>query len=46
MDVTRKTRLTDAEVDRFHADGLVIPDYRLPDDVLARMQPVIQIAAE
>lgn len=38
MDVTRKTRLTDAEVDRFHADGLVIPDYRLPDDVLARMQ--------
>lgn len=38
MDVTRKTRLTDAEVERFHADGLVIPDYRLPDDVLARMQ--------
>jgi hypothetical protein len=38
MSTPRKTRLSDAEVARFHEDGLVIPDYRLPDDVLARMQ--------
>ena len=34
----RKTRLNDAEIARFHDDGLVIPDYRLPDAVLARMR--------
>jgi hypothetical protein len=38
MTLPRKTRLSDAEVARFHEDGLVIPDYRLPADVLARMQ--------
>ena len=38
MSTTRKARLSDAEVARFHEDGLVIPDYRLPADVLARMQ--------
>ena len=32
------TRLSDAEIQRFHDDGLVIPDYRLPDAMLARMQ--------
>ena len=31
-------RLSDAEIQRFHDDGLVIPDYRLPDAMLARMQ--------
>ncbi len=35
---TRKTRLSDAEVQRFHEEGLVIPDYRIPDDWLARMR--------
>ena len=35
---TRKTRLSDDEVARFHRDGLVIPDYRLPADLLATMQ--------
>ena len=34
---TRKTRLTDDEVATFHRDGLVIPDYRLPADLLATM---------
>jgi hypothetical protein len=34
----RKTRLSDAEIARFHEEGLVIPDYRLPDDMLRRMQ--------
>ena len=38
MQSPRKTRLSDAEVARFHADGLVIPDYRLPADVLTVMQ--------
>lgn len=34
----RKTRLSDAEIARFHAEGLVIPDYRIPEDMLARMR--------
>jgi hypothetical protein len=34
----RKTRLSDAEIARFHDEGLVIPDYRIPDDMLGRMQ--------
>ena len=34
----RRMRLSDAEVARFHADGLLIPDYRLPDAWLARMR--------
>jgi hypothetical protein len=38
MNSPRKTRLSDEEVARFHEDGLVIPDYRLPTDVLSRMR--------
>ena len=38
MNNPRKTRLSAEEVARFHDEGLVIPDYRLPADVLARMQ--------
>jgi len=34
----RKTRLSDAEIARYHDEGLVIPDYRIPDDMLARMR--------
>lgn len=34
----RRTRLSDAEIARFHEEGLVIPDYRIPDDLLARMK--------
>ena len=35
---TRKTRLSDAEIARFHEEGLVIPDYRIPGDMLSRMR--------
>lgn len=35
---TRKTRLSDAEIARFHEGGLVIPDYRIPDEMLGRMR--------
>lgn len=38
----RKTRLSDAEVARFHAEGLVIPDYRIPEDMLARMRAEVE----
>lgn len=34
----RKTRLTDTEIARFHDEGLVIPDYRIPDELLRRMR--------
>lgn len=34
----RKTRLTETEIARFHDDGLVIPDYRIPEDLLGRMR--------
>ena len=37
-EANRKTRLSDAEIARFHDEGLVIPDYRVPDDLLGRMQ--------
>ena len=37
-DLTRKTRLSDEEIARFHEEGLVIPDYRIPDDMLRRMR--------
>ena len=30
---SRKTRLSDEEIRRFHEDGLVIPDYRKVPDV-------------
>jgi hypothetical protein len=35
---TRKTRLSDAEIARFHEEGLVIPDYRIPGEMLGRMR--------
>jgi ectoine hydroxylase-related dioxygenase (phytanoyl-CoA dioxygenase family) len=38
MNLPRKTRLSADEIARFHEDGLVVPDYRLPDAWLARMQ--------
>ena len=38
MTAARKTRLNDAEIARFHDEGLVIPDYRIPDDLLATMR--------
>ena len=35
---TRKTRLSEAEIATYREEGLVVPDYRLPDDVLERMR--------
>jgi len=31
-------RLTDSQIAHYHEDGLVIPDWRLPDDVLQRLR--------
>jgi len=36
--LSNNARLSDEEVATYHRDGLVIPDYRLPDEVLARMR--------
>jgi len=36
--VSDNARLSDDEIATYHRDGLVIPDYRLSDDVLARMR--------
>jgi hypothetical protein len=38
MAETRKTRPSEAEIARFHDEGLVIPDYRIPDDLLSVMR--------
>lgn len=35
---TRKTRLSEDEVRRYHEDGLVIPDYRIPEHWLATLR--------
>jgi len=34
----RKTRLSAAEIDLFHEEGLVVPDYQIPDEMLGRMR--------
>ncbi|MGE0313166.1 MAG: phytanoyl-CoA dioxygenase family protein [Lautropia sp.] len=38
MTAGRKTRLDDAEIETYRRDGLVVPDYRLPEDMLERMR--------
>ena len=38
MAQTGKTRLTDAEIARFHDEGLVVPDYRIPAALLAGLR--------
>ena len=38
MKRSRKNRLSEAEIASYHEDGLVIPDYRIPDDMLSRMR--------
>ena len=35
---TRKTRLSDDEIRTYREEGLVIPDYRLPEELLVRMR--------
>lgn len=34
-------RLSDAEIARYRDEGLVIPDYRIPDDLLARLRRAV-----
>lgn len=41
MDKIRKTTLSEAEIATYHDTGLVVPDYRLPDDVLAKMRTAV-----
>ncbi len=38
MPEVRKTRLSDAEIQTFRREGLVVPDYRIPAEMLARMR--------
>lgn len=38
MKQSRKYRLSNAEIASFHEDGLIVPDYRIPDDMLGRMR--------
>jgi hypothetical protein len=38
MTQTRKCLLSHGEIDRFHEEGLVIPDYRIPGEMLESMR--------
>lgn len=38
MNTAADPLITDAQVARYHRDGYVIPDYRIPDKTLARMR--------
>jgi len=37
-DMSKKPLITEEQIARFHRDGYVIPDYRIPDEMLARMR--------
>lgn len=37
----RRVRLSDEEVARYHRDGLVVPDYRIPEDWLQRLRDAV-----
>ncbi|MEZ5729382.1 MAG: phytanoyl-CoA dioxygenase family protein [Burkholderiaceae bacterium] len=39
--MARKTRLSAAEIEQYRAEGLVVPDYRLPDDQLAALRVMV-----
>ena len=41
VELERKTLLTDEEVNHYREEGYVIPDYRLPDDVLGRLREAL-----
>lgn len=41
MSGRRKTQLSPEEIARFHEDGLVVPDYRVPDDILDDMRQAV-----
>ena len=36
--LVRKTRLNKDEISRYREDGLIVPDYRLPDELLTTLQ--------
>jgi ectoine hydroxylase-related dioxygenase (phytanoyl-CoA dioxygenase family) len=40
--MNRKTRLSDEEVARYRTDGLVVPDYRLPEASLAELREAVE----
>ena len=46
MEQRTKVRMTDAEVARFHEEGLVVPDYRIPQDLLDRMRAEVDTLIE
>ncbi len=39
--MSRKTLLSESEIAQYHDEGLVVPDYRLPDDILANMASAV-----
>ena len=43
---TETTPLTDEEVARYHRDGLLVPDYRVPEDLLQRMRDSVMAVIE
>ena len=46
MDESRKVQMTAAEVARFHEEGLVVPDYRIPQPLLDRMRAEVDTLIE
>jgi ectoine hydroxylase-related dioxygenase (phytanoyl-CoA dioxygenase family) len=40
--MNRKIRLSDEEVARYRSDGLVVPDYRLPEAALAELREAVE----
>ena len=41
LESRQKVRLTEDEVRTYHEEGLVVPDYRLPEEVLARLRAAV-----
>ncbi|MCC6000277.1 MAG: phytanoyl-CoA dioxygenase family protein [Pararhodobacter sp.] len=41
MTTATRARLTDDDIRTYHAEGLVIPDYRLPADTLGRLREAV-----
>lgn len=40
--MSRKTRLSDTEIERYRSEGLIVPDYRLPADTLEAMRTAVE----
>jgi len=39
MSTTPEPLISEEQIARYHRDGYVIPNFRIPDDTLARMRP-------